>query len=298
MPDIAMRFHKDMLVLSSPVEPILAQQGFDLDQGVEFASLVEPEAMHDALSLSVLAGAQCIITCTSGLTSARLSHRYLEDRADEVLRAALDMVADLAPQHTLVEVGPCGLPLDASSKNSLNENRDQYLRVARLETARPFDAFFLNGFQNPVDLKCALMGLRKASDLPIFASVDVDDDGTMSNGRYTLDEACEVMFDYEASVMGIATSAPLNQAVNLARRVSAGPLPSLVQLAVRSVNPKQGIETPENPYYCADAMFQAGVQLRAAGVQFLRAAGQATPAYTGALVAATDGFDVVPELGN
>ena len=61
MPDISLRFHKDMLVLSSPVEPVLSRQGFDLDQGLEFASLIEPEAMRDALRLSALAGAQCIV---------------------------------------------------------------------------------------------------------------------------------------------------------------------------------------------------------------------------------------------
>ena len=36
----------------------------------------------------------------------------------------------------------------------------------------------------------------------------------------------------------------------------------------------------------------AAVKLYAAGVQFLRATGQATPAYTGALVATVSGLDV------
>ena len=38
-------------------------------------------------------------------------------------------------------------------------------------------------------------------------------------------------------------------------------------------------------------MMEAAQHLRAAGAQFLRAIGQATPAYAGALVAATDGLD-------
>ena len=68
--------------------------------------------------------------------------------------------------------------------------------------------------------------------------------------------------------------------------------PILVQLVVRERAPRQGGPTPENPYYCADAMEGAAVKLYAAGVQFLRATGQATPAYTGALVATVSGLDV------
>ena len=52
--------------------------------------------------------------------------------------------------------------------------------------------------------------------------------------------------------------------------------------------------TEENPYYCPDAMVGVAVQLRGAGVQFLRATGAATPAYTGALAAAVTGYDVTP----
>ena len=52
MPDIALRFHKDMLVLSSPVAVVLARQGFDVEHDLEFANLVEPEAVRDARLLS------------------------------------------------------------------------------------------------------------------------------------------------------------------------------------------------------------------------------------------------------
>lgn len=293
MPDISLRFHKDMLVLSSPVEPVLSRQGFDLDQGLEFASLIEPEAMRDALRLSALAGAQCIVTSTSGITPARLAHRGMEDRGAELLDAALAAVREVSPQHVLVEVGPCGLPLDASSKNSLNEHRGQYARVARLCAERSIDAIFLNGFQSPVDLKCALMGVRQAVDAPVFASVDVDAEGGLADGRSSLEDALGVMADFGATVAGFATGAPLEQAEAFARRACGlGSLPVLAQLVVAKDDPKQGRPTPENPYYCPDALVDAGVRLRAAGAQFLRASGAATPAYTGALVAASEGFDV------
>ncbi len=294
MPDIQLRFNRDMLVLSSPVSTVLARQGFTDAADTEYVTLMEPEVVRDALRLNLTAGAHCLVTETAGIAPARLAHRGMADRAEELARAALATVNDLRPQHAVVEVGPCGLPLDSSSKASLNENRDQYARAARAVEAagQPYDAFFLNGFRNPSDLKCALMGVRQVSARPVIASVDVAADGTLAGGRFSLAEALEVMASFEADVAGFATAAGQEAACALATQAAATALPVLVQLSVAEVNQRQGAPTPENPYYCADVVVDAALALRRAGVQFLRATGAATPAYAGALAVAVDGRDV------
>ena len=66
----------------------------------------------------------------------------------------------------------------------------------------------------------------------------------------------------------------------------------LVQLEVAARDVRAQGPTEENPYYAPDTMMPAADALRRAGVQFLRAVGDATPAYTGALVATTMGLDV------
>lgn len=294
MPDIQLRFHKDMLVLSSPVAPVLERQGYDAELDLEYATLFEPEAVHDALQLNAVAGAQCLVTATEGITPARLTHRGMEDRMQELAQAAVETVRELQPQHLLAEIGPCCLPLDESSKASLNEHRDQYARAARAFGDQALDAIFLNGFRNTTDLKCALMGVRQICDTPIFASVNVEADGVLAGGRQSFEDALGVMVDFEAAVAGFATAAPLEAALKFARLAAgAGQLPVLAQLVVGEDAPRQGGPTEENPYYCPDVFVDAATQLRAAGVQFLRAAGNATPAYAGALVAASAGFDVV-----
>ena len=242
MPDIQLRFHRDMLVLSSPVAPVLARQGFTEVGDVEYATLMEPEAVEDALRLNLVAGAQCLVTETAGMTPARLAHHGMADRMPELVKAELD-------------------------------------------------AFFLNGFANPSDLKCALMGVRQVSGLPVFASVDVAADGTLADGRSTFAEALSVMAEFEASVAGFSAKAPLADACALAKQAATTPLPVLAQLDVVRYDPKQGQATEENPYYCPDVAVDAALALRAAGAQFLRATGAATPAYAGALAAAVDGTD-------
>lgn len=293
MPDIQLRFGRDMLVLSSPVAPVLARQGFGEGGDVEYATLMEPEAVRDALRLNLMAGVQCLVTESAAMTPARLAHRGMAHSLDELVKASVAIANDLSPQHTFVEVGPCGLPLDASSKASLNENRDQYARVARACQDVSIDAFFLNGFASVADLKCALMGVRQVSSRPIIASVDVAADGTLASGRGDIDEALSAMVDLEADVAGFATGAPLDAACRLTCRAASAGLPVLAQLVVAEQQPRQHSATADNPYYCPDVVVDAALALRRAGAQFLRACGQATPAYAGAMVAAVEGSDVV-----
>lgn len=294
MPDIAMRFNKDMLVLSAPLRAVLARQGVDVERDLEYMVLVEPEALRDTMRMEKVAGAQCLVAATEGLTPARLAHKDMDGRERELALAALNMVRPLKPQHLLAEIGPCGLPLDGSSADSLNENRAQYARAARAFEGQELDALLLTGFKRPDDLKCALMGVRQVSDLPVFASVDVNGAGMVADGRTSIEDAISVMAEYGASVAGFECAASQDDVTAVARRAADScDLPLIVQLHVVRRAPRQGEPTEENPYYSPDTMVPAALALRAAGVQFLRATGDVSPAYTGALAAATMGYDVV-----
>lgn len=293
MPDIQLRFAKDMLVLSSPVQAALENQGFDTAKDLGYACLVEPELVRGALMMNKVAGAQVMVAPTAYLTPARLAHQHLDGRAQEVAEAAVAVARKTEPQHLLLEIAPCGLPLDPSSKASLNENRSQYASAARVLAPFDADALFLSGFAGVDDLKCALMGVRQVWEGPLFVSVNVRADGMLEGGRHSFEEALATMADLGADVVGLQTGAPLADASALASKAASWGRPSLVQLSVGPRDDRQGAPTAENPYYCPDTLVEAAAALRGCGTQFLRACGCATPAYTGALVAASEGFDVV-----
>ena len=185
MADLALRFGKDMLVVSSPIQEALRRAGIESARDQALALLVEPETIEEAYRMETVAGPQCMVTPVADFTPARLVAVGAEGKGEALAEAALAVMAEFKPQHTLVEIAPCGLPLDPDSKASLVENRDQYARAAQLFDGRAFDAFFLNGFTTADDLKCALMGLRKVTDAPIIASVDVQGDGVPTSGRGT-----------------------------------------------------------------------------------------------------------------
>ena len=326
MADISLRFNKDMLVLSAPLDTRLQNLGFDLEKDAALLAFLESEHVSELLRMEKLAGANCLVANTKACTPARLAHAGAEASAQEFVQASLSVARELSPQHVLAEIEPCGLPLDATSKASLNEHRNQYARAARNFSDAAFDAFFLNGFSDTESLKCALMGISQVYDKVVFASINVDEIGKLgcesardgelvgasaqdgefgaisewdaelgcaSTQESKLLEAFEVMSEYGAQVAGFSSGAPIEQVIHLAKRATqACSLPLLVQLRVFEHNVRQGEASAKNPYYCPDVMADAALRLHDAGVQFLRATGNATPAYTGALAASVTGLDV------
>ena len=264
--------------------------------------------------------------------------------AQQLAHAAITAAQGVKPQHLLAEIGPCGLPLDASSKASLNENRAQYANAARAFADEEIDAFFLNGFSSIADLKCALMGLAQVSDRPVFASVALGrcdwtaqeadarpkkeqrasgdekpevslpfgggyvavDEAiapplpAASRARLALEawpEAIDAMVDLGASVVGFEAADPIADALTYATiAVERTNLPILAQLRVTNAPSgaaaKNLVPLEDIDEYTPDTMANAAIKLYGAGVQFLRATGAATPAYTGALAATVTGLDV------
>jgi 5-methyltetrahydrofolate--homocysteine methyltransferase len=295
MADIQLRFHRDVLALSSPIDATLASQGVDMSFGATMEAALDPEAVHDALKLQQVAGAPCLVAPTEGITRARLAHHRAADRDAEIAAAAKSAAAQFRPQHLICEIGPTGLPLDPTSKASLSANRDQYARAVEAIGPEGVDAFFLNGLASAADVRCALMGVRKLCATPVIASVDVDSEGRLA-GREPIEEVVAIMQDLEADVAGFCTGEAPDIACAFARRAAAAcDVPLLVQLdvkeAIRGRAPRAFERTLEdNPYGDAARLGESVPALVAAGAQFLRATGNAMPAHTGVLAAASAGL--------
>ena len=298
MADIELRFHKDMLVLSSPLDAVLERQGV-MPEDKEFIVLMEPETIHDALRLEVIAGAQCLVTHTEGVCESRLAHSRFEDRQDEYAQNGLGVVRECKPQHAICEIGPCGLPLDWTCEPSVKQVRAQYADAVRAFNDETVDAFLFLGINDVHDMRCALEGAREVTNRPLFACFNVDEDGKLRGRTIALEEAVAELGDL-ADVYGFSCGAGPDALCSIAQRttqVTDAPLMAQIEIK-KATEPERrraalGGPIPGNPYPVADGLVDAATRLRGAGVQFLRAAGEATPAYTGALVVASAGFDCV-----
>ena len=172
MPDIELRFNKDMLVLSAPIDAMLARQGIDSSRDRQYLNLMEPDVIHDALNLEVVAGANCLVTTTEDITQARLAHVRMDGDAARLAGAAFSIASELKPHHVLAEIGPCDLPLDASSKASLNEHRGQY--------DLPCDGKVAVGYADRVlekDYVLRVYGIAPGHQLPVLPPRDEEAEG-------------------------------------------------------------------------------------------------------------------------
>ncbi len=293
MPDIQMRFNKDMLVLSTPLDYQLSSQGFEGLADREYVVLNEPELIEEAFNLEKTLGVPVFVAPTEGITEAQLAHARLEGHSAEMARIAYEAGAQYAPQHYLAAIGPCALPLDPTSGPSLKQSRNQYRDAVRCLIEYPFDGIYLTGFSNLYDAQCALMGARSVFDGPLFICLVPQPDGTFPCGR-SLDEAVRLCDEYGADVIGVSSGAPASVLYGFAETMAkATDKPKLFDVAVRKRDRRQFEPTDENPYPTADALVDVALGLRARGVEFLRTSGDANPAYTGALLATVTGLDVV-----
>lgn len=293
MADIQLRFDKDLLVLSTTMDEFFRAHGFDPDAERDYAILCEPELIEEEFRLESLMRTPIFVTPTEAITANRLAQERFEGRAVDVAAAAFAEAARFKPQHVIGAVGPSGLPLDPSSAASLKQSRNAYRDAVQALATQPFDALGLFGFTNLSDLQCALMGARSVYDGPLFTQIAVESaDQRFEDGR-DLAAAAAFMAEYGADVVGAASSARPDEFARIARCMREGtdkPLSAQVQVArfeKRYLNPPT-----DNPYYQPDTLLPLVSALHEAGVQFLRAGGNATPAYTSVLDAACEGLDV------
>lgn len=292
MPDIQLRFNKDMLVLSTPIDYQLKAQGFVEQGDREYVALCEPELIEETYKLEKIMETPCLVTATEGITRARLAYARFEKQADDMARIAYELGSSFSPQHLIAAIGPTGLPLDPTMASSVKQSIVQYRDATKTLTQYPFDALYFTGFADIDDAKCALQGAREVFDGVVFISLVVDAHGCLLDGT-SLEDAVSVCDSLDADVIGVMSGALPTVLVSYARtmrKVTGKPL--LFDIVINRIDSRQFEPTEENAYPTADSLFAAACALQQEGVQFLRASGNATPSYTGALNAAVLGNDV------
>lgn len=300
MPDIQMRFNKDMLVFSSPIKSAFLESdkatcrdNFD----PEMLCITEPDTIQEALKWQIVAGAQCLVAPLEDLCESNLIHKDMTKDATHLCDISVKLANQEKPQHTIAQINCCNLPFDNSSENSKKQLSAQYYNAAMLYANKNIDAIMLNNLRSISEIELAILAVKKAVTLPVIVSVEFNNDSTFSNKGISATEVASAMCNSGAQVIGFSSGAPLEVIEKIALDFSSCAhtrnIAVLGQVIVNQNNPKQGSNTTENPYYCSDTMVQVATTLRRCGVQFLRACGQASPAYTGTLVAASAGFDVI-----
>ena len=285
MPNIEMRFNRDILTMSSPIETYLSNDGFDFLNEAEYLSFTDAESIKDAYCLQKSALVPCFVTHLPNLNWLRLAQIGMQDDAPMLAKLNIELAGFHKPQHLIVESRCPDFAFDPNSKASTVQFSDEYKKFAEMFNPFEFDAYLLNKFSATTQADIAITTLKKYSDKPVFISISIYENLLSASGE-SLDEIVDYYSSCSADVVGfeLAASAELTKQIFDNLR-AACEVPLMAQIFVSSEK--------DSSYYSPSSMMQIADVLKNCGVQFARACGEARPSHAGALSAMLNGQDVV-----
>lgn len=298
MPDIALRFNKDVIVVEGGMDAMLARMGIADEPCLPYLNVLAPDTIADIHRSYHLAGAQAVITNTFGATEAQLGACGLEDRMEELNHAGMALARSSTPEHVLACVGPCGIEVLASDESGQTPTASyraayrQYAdQICVLASDDP-DAILLDTFESLSDLICALDAAHQNCDMPVFASCAFTPEGKLAKSGEALATVALAVEASGADVFGINCIVSPSQMLPLltcARRETV--LPLLVRPDVKAI--RSGRNALADYSGSPAEMEEVAPRFREAGAQFIGSCCGSTPAITGAIYATVSGLDVV-----
>lgn len=198
MADLNLRLGRDVLTIAENARKSLLDSGLDVDQDINLTLAVEPEVVERAVSEDVRTGAQCVVANVFDFAPFALRKMRASSEAEKMAKTTVGFLQNKQVQHPLIRIFPSKLPLDQSSKQSLNEHADEYKFVAKLFDPLNIDGFLLHGFEDVTELKCALIGLRKATQKTIVYDKAMFENSGIKDADYAPASSNVSIIDFSA----------------------------------------------------------------------------------------------------
>ncbi len=229
-------------------------------------NLEDPDVVEHVHRDYVQAGAEILETNTFGANPIKLSSYGLEDRTEEINRAAVELAHRAAGDTAYVigAIGPLGIRIEPFGPTSRDEAKAFYARQVTGLMEGGVDGFILETFSDLNELEQAFYAVRDRSDLPIFCQITVGEDGRTSFGTSPEAMAREAT-SWGADVIGLNCSvgpAVMLDAIERMARVTDRPLSALPNAGLPRVvgDRKIYLASPEYMAQYARRMIEAGAR--------------------------------------
>lgn len=174
------------LTLDGGMGTQLYERGVLFNVNYEELVVSRPELVQRIHEDYVRAGAQVLETNTFGANRVRLARFGLEDRVEELNRAATGLALRAAGERAYVAgaMGPTGLVFGGFSAEERERVRSAFREQAAALAAAGVDALMLETIHQPEELWLAIEGIRSAvgRELPLVAQVSVDHQLRLADG--------------------------------------------------------------------------------------------------------------------
>lgn len=199
-------FQKDHLVLfDGAMGTLLFEKGVFIDKCYDALNLNSPELIKSIHSAYKEAGATVIETNTFGANRFKLSKYNLATDIERINVEGVRLARDSKSDRIFIagSMGPLGIQLEPWGETSFQEAQDAFREQASALVAETgIDLFAVETIQNIREMEQAVIAIKEVSDLPIMATMALQEDGRTSYGN-TIEEIVEAMEHWGVYAMGI-----------------------------------------------------------------------------------------------
>jgi 5-methyltetrahydrofolate--homocysteine methyltransferase len=167
---------KGVLVADGATGTMLQAAGLTEGTAPESWNLTHPEKILDLHRAYLEAGSQIILTNSFGGSRFRLGKKGLQDKVQEVNRAAAALAKEAAGQEAFVagSMGPTGELMKPLGTLSYVVALEAFAEQAEALAEGGVDAILVETMSDLNEAKAAIVGAKQATDLPILCTLSFD----------------------------------------------------------------------------------------------------------------------------
>jgi homocysteine S-methyltransferase len=285
--DFLARLNSAPLLCDGAMGTLLYAKGVFINRSYDELNISQPDMVRGVHQDYLQSGAEIIETNTFGANSFRLGRHSIADKVKEINLAGARLARDAAKSFDVWvagSVGPLGIRIEPLGKTSFEEARNAFREQISALVEGGVDLLIMETFGYVEELHQALLAARDVKpDLPIVASVTVDEDSNCLDGSDP--ETFTVkLSDWGADVIGVNCSigpVAMLDAVERMRAVTSLPLAAQPNAGMpRSVEGR-------NIYLCSpEYMASYARKFVAAGVRLVGGCCGTTPEHIRAMKSA------------
>ncbi len=166
-------------------------------------NLENPDGVRNLHQSYIDAGSDMVLTNTFGGSSIRLRRENLEDSVVEVNKNAAKLARDAAGDNVIVlgDIGPTGELMAPLGTLEYEQAVATFAQQAEALAQGGVDAFLIETMSDLDELRAAVEGVKRVTDLPIMASMSFDTKGRTMMGVKP-ENAAKAISALEVDVIG------------------------------------------------------------------------------------------------
>lgn len=267
-----------VILFDGAMGTMLYSRGIFINQCFDNVNLTNPRLVKEIHRSYANAGADVLQTNTFGANCFKLSKHGLRGSLEAINYQGAQLAKDVAGDQLYVagSIGPLGIKIEPWGKLSREEARESFKEQAQALLNGGVDLFMLETFSDLSEIEQAILAVRELCDLPVIASMTIDEMGNSLYGTAT-ETFTHRLDKWGADVIGINCSVgPPSMMGALEKMVHVTKKPIIVQ--PNAGNPRV---VEERNIYLASSEYMAEYAMRfiKAGARLVGGCCGTTPEY-------------------